>query len=513
MTDRRNGVSVVIPTGGDRRLHLLDATLAGMRRSEGISQIILAEYGNRPCALELARRWDTDHVFSKEPGPFNRSRALNMGSKLAKRDIVLWCDGDAIFDPQFIPRAESEIRKRKLDFLLPFSTIHALREEDTAAVIAGYRDPESCPNYGYYGSFHPGFMGMVTAQFLEEHGGMTETFHGWGCEDEAWVHKVKVLGNVGWSESKEQKTWHLFHPQSTRDLSNIDGNSLLLKNMLSINDPAKLKRSFPSETKQAPPWQRSNRIAFVAVEKPATHRATKLAQSWSKQLEDHYDVAPTSLRTDPAHITNFSAKSGIDMFVVFAKTREDIEAMLLQLQGKAAIIVMMSKAIACETNQPVLQDHQPHWLLPRTARQAALWHETDSRIWHRHWETGEAKTQAAPTLVQLLSLALATEKHWSVKIELDRSALPAPALDRSPFWYVAVQDAQGNELSRCDAELDELTRLTTSRSNAFTLERTVPSAQRPARWVVQPTDRHRNWLERMEGCVDHATVNKVEVCY
>lgn len=121
------------------------------------------------------------------------------------------------------------------------------------------------------------------------------------------------------------------------------------------------------------------------------------------------------------------------------------------------------------------------------------------------------KAQQVPVLTQLLSLALETKKRWEVKIELDRSVLPAPALDRSPFWFVLVQDAEGNELIRCDAEFEELIRLANFPSREFTLERSVPSAQRPARWVVQPTDRHRNWLDRMEGRVTHAIVNSVEV--
>lgn len=510
MSKALKGVSVVIPTGGNRRLHLLDATLAGMRRSHGIKQIILAEFGNRPCAMELARRWQADHIFSRDQGPFNRSRALNMGSQFASQELVLWCDGDAIFDAQFIPRAEAEIRRRKLDFLLPFSTIHALGEGDTEAVIAGQRDPETCPNHGYYGSRHPGFMGIVTAQFLQKYGGMPEAFHGWGCEDEAWVHKVKILGAVGWSQCAEQKAWHLFHPQSTRDLSNIDGNALLLRKMLSIEEPAEMMRAFPDETRGAPPWQRSNRIAFVTIDKSRAQTVARLANSWARRMRGTYAVTPRMVRLDPAQIEKFSPRADIDLFVIFARSRTATELMLERLQGQSAIVVINAKTSACDRARPLLQDQQSHWLLPRTDQQAERWHREDSRIWHRGWENGEGRGQPVPVLAQLLGLALGTNKRWSIKIELDRAALPTGALDRSPFWYVAVHDAEGNELARHDAEMDELAALAATHSDKFLLHRNIPAVQRPANWIVQPTDRHRNWLERIEGRVSDAVVRGVE---
>tara|TARA_R110001599_G_scaffold253766_1_gene454089 strand:+ start:19028 stop:20578 length:1551 start_codon:yes stop_codon:yes gene_type:complete len=509
-------VSVVIPTGGNQRLHLLEATLAGLRRAHGIDQIILAETGSHPYASDLAKTWDIDYVFSRDSGRFNKSRTLNMGSKLARRRLILWCDGDTLFDAQLIPRAVGELKRRKLDVLMPFSTFHCLTETETEQVIAGTVPPNVFTPHTYrnnFGKEASGGIVLVRAAFLQRCGGHLENFSGWGYEDDAWVHKVKILGRIGWDDDSDLHVCNLFHPECTRDASNLAFNEAMFEKIASITDPDELLREFPHETQEAPPWNISTRIEFVAAERSGKASASNLAESWISRLRQNYGVSPSLRQVDRAALDEFSAGSEIDMTVVFAATHEVAQVMLDHLQGKPAIVVLMSNAVPGDSELPLPRADQPHWLLARTAEQAAVLRELDERIWHRNWEDGERKAQPVPLLVQLLSLALETKKRWSVKIELDRSALPAPALDRSPFWYVLVQDAEGNELFRCDAERDELTRLTTSPASAITLERSVPSAQRPARWVVQPTDRHRNWLGRMEGSVKQATVNRVEAGY
>lgn len=512
-------VSVVIPTGGNQRFHLLKATLASLQKAHGIDQIILAETGAHAYASELARAWDIDYVFSRDHGSFSRSRTLNMGSKLARQELILWCDGDTLFDPDLLPRAVREIRRRRLDVLMPFSAFHCLNELQTQKVISGQAPPSNYTPDTYRNIFNTQVCGglvLVRSRFLKRFGGLPESFRGWGYEDNAWVHKVKTLGKIGWDEDSNSHVCNLFHSNVMRDEANVEANRTEYEKIVKITDRQELLQAFAHERPEAPPWRFSTKIAFFVTRKSGKSdksSAGKLAKNWIQRLAEHYSVKPSLHCIDPDRICDANIDNNIEMSVVFAETAKAATAMLNQLHGKPAIVILMSKAIARDSDLPSLVDNQPHWLLPRTTRQAALWHGTDNRIWHRSWESGETKAQAVPVLVQLLSLALETKKRWSVKIELDRSALPAPALDRSPFWYVALQDAEGNELSRCDAELDELTRLTTSQPNAFTLERTIPAAQRPTRWVVQPTDRHRNWLERMEGNVNHVTVNNVEVCF
>ena len=509
-------VSVVIPTGGNQRLHLLEATLAGLRRAQGIDQIILAETGAHPYASDLARTWDIDYVFSRNTGRFNKSRTLNMGSKLARQSLILWCDGDTLFDTQLIPRAVRELKRRKLDVLMPFSTFHCLTETETEQVIAGAAPPSAFTPHTYrnnFGKEATGGIVLVRAAFLQRFGGHLENFSGWGYEDDAWVYKVKILGRIGWDDDCDLHVCNLFHPECTRDGSNLASNEAMFAKISSITDPDELLREFPHETPEAPPWNISTRIEFVTADRLGKTDASNLAESWISRLRENYGVSPYLRQVDPAELDEFSAGSEIDMTVVFAATNETARVLLNRLQGKPAIVVMMSNALGKGKEPPLPMADQPHWLLPRTAKQAADWRDLDQRIWHRNWQNGERKDQPVPLLVQLLSVALETTKRWAVEIELDRSAIPAPALDRSPFWYVLVQDAEGNALFRCDAELDELARLTTSQASIFTLERSVPSAQRPARWVVQPTDRHRNWLDRIEGSVKQATVNRVEAGY
>ena len=234
MTDEPKGVSVVIPTAGRRRLHLLDATLAGLRRCAGIEQIIVSESAEKPDAFELSRRWDTDYIFGWMRGAFNKPRAWNQASPLARCPAILWCDGDVLFDPLFLVRALAEFHRRRLDYLLPFHTIYGLGEADTARVIAGHRRPDQCAPVWVSPRTHPGMLGLVSAGFLQRYGGMIEAFRGWGYEDSAWVHQVSLLGRIGWSEDPAQRVWHLHHSNATRDLSNLEANLAVFRRVEAI---------------------------------------------------------------------------------------------------------------------------------------------------------------------------------------------------------------------------------------------------------------------------------------
>ena len=211
-----DGVSIVIPSANRHRLDLLAATLASLRRCGGVEQIIVSELGASPCALEVAREHDAEHLFSHAEGPFDRSRALNAGSALARGREIFWCDGDFVFEPGFVARAQREMRARGADYFYPHSRMDYLDEAGSRAVMAGSLHPRDALSLRTMAPMtgNPGGMGMVRAEFVRRYGGMVDGFRGWGCEDHAWLRKATLLGKVAVSHDPGQRTWHLYHPDS-----------------------------------------------------------------------------------------------------------------------------------------------------------------------------------------------------------------------------------------------------------------------------------------------------------
>jgi len=103
----------------------------------------------------------------------------------------------------------------------------------------------------------------------------------------------------------------------------------------------------------------------------------------------------------------------------------------------------------------------------------------------------------------------ATMREWPVEIRIDQARLPKAALDRPAFWYVTLHDAQGNQLMRCDAELEEVNGLVATGASQLVLGRAVKAVHPPASWVVQPTDRRRQWLNRLEGKLGDGLVKAI----
>jgi hypothetical protein len=209
-------LTVVIPHGGRERLPLLDHCLAELRRALPHSALILAELGETPLAAEAAARVGARHVFAAHSGPFERARALNLGSEEARTEYILWHDNDLVAAPGFHARAIAELEAMRLDFLIPFHTIRYLGEPDTRAWLAGGEPPPPARALRTWrsGSQVSGGMGLVRRCFVDRYGGLDERFRGWGGEDNAWWHKAAVLGRPGTSREPAQTLFHLYHPDS-----------------------------------------------------------------------------------------------------------------------------------------------------------------------------------------------------------------------------------------------------------------------------------------------------------
>ncbi|MEA2160947.1 MAG: hypothetical protein QOD66_3327, partial [Solirubrobacteraceae bacterium] len=97
-------------------------------------------------------------------------------------------------------------------------------------------------------------------------------------------------------------------------------------------------------------------------------------------------------------------------------------------------------------------------------------------------------------------------KDRRVEIEIDASALPAPATQDPSFWYVGVHDGQGRELYRHDADAAELQRLMAEQKGILRLLREFASESAPASWTVIPHSASEGWLDRITGVVDHGAI-------
>jgi predicted O-methyltransferase YrrM len=211
-------VSVVVPHGGRDRLPQLAAALASLRQQESVNEVIVAEMGTEPTAQELARSACAKYVFIVADGPFERARALNVGSSLAEEPLVLWFDNDLVVNAGFVARATRELRERRVDYLLPYTSVHYLSEADSAGVMSGRTPPAVCRAVRIlYSGRTPGCSGgagLVTRDFLRRYGGFIEGFRGWGGEDNAWNVKVRLLGRWAATKLTDQHAFHLFHPSS-----------------------------------------------------------------------------------------------------------------------------------------------------------------------------------------------------------------------------------------------------------------------------------------------------------
>lgn len=255
----RPRVSVIVPHGGAERLAQLMCTLACLRQQRGVPlELVVVEMGPVPLAREAARRWAAQHLFIAHDGPFERARALNAGQAVATGELLLWHDNDLLAAPDFIATAVQELRERQLDYLVPYADVRYLSPADSLAVMQGTRAPHTCRPVRVLvsGSGASGGAGLVRASFLAAQGGLIEGFRGWGGEDNAWNHKVGLLGRPGHSRRPGQQMHHLHHASSggpapgaaSAANPHYAANVALLRDVGALRQAAALRARFPPAT-------------------------------------------------------------------------------------------------------------------------------------------------------------------------------------------------------------------------------------------------------------------------
>ncbi|MDR0788185.1 MAG: glycosyltransferase [Gemmatimonadota bacterium] len=297
---RGNLVSVVIPHSGRERLPILRASLASLRQHPEAGEVIIVESGPEPVAEDIAGRWADRHVFIRSNGPFERARVLNVGSAFAEHDFVLWMDNDLLLPDHFLDYAVRDLRDRGLDFLVPYTRIQYLSEEDSGQVMSGTRRADEFSPIGilYSGRRGPqgtdGGVGLVRRSFLRRVGGFIEGFHGWGGEDNAWIWKAGRLGRTGSTARNDQIVHHLFHPNSGGQPSGRPAaanpyyaeNVALMGRVFSISSGDQLLRDFPPPVFLPRPWRENAQLLFVADQEGSLGHTLSLNLAGS--LEDDF---------------------------------------------------------------------------------------------------------------------------------------------------------------------------------------------------------------------------------
>ncbi|HEY0024929.1 MAG TPA: hypothetical protein VGB24_18590 [Longimicrobium sp.] len=270
-------VSVVVPHMGSDRLPHLRATLAALRGCRGVGEVVVCELGAAPVAGEAAAHGAGRHVFVRHHGPFERARALNVGIGVTGCELVLWMDNDVLLPADFVARAVRELEDRRLDYLVPFSCIRYLSQDDTPTVMEGARAAAECTpvrllHTGGRGK-HPagGTIGLARRAFLQQHGGFIEGFRGWGGEDNAWNWKARLLGRTGVTAHADQHVHHLYHPGSggytdgrpAEQNPDYAQNVALMRRVFAVRDARRFRAQFPPPAHWPCPWPPERRIVFA----------------------------------------------------------------------------------------------------------------------------------------------------------------------------------------------------------------------------------------------------------
>ncbi|MGA3401414.1 MAG: hypothetical protein ABSC95_19540 [Acetobacteraceae bacterium] len=264
------GVTVIVPHGGAERLHLLHASLPRLRDARGVARIVLVELDEVPRAVELGRRFADFHVFAPGAPPFHKTRAMNIGLAFVRTTHFLWLDSDMLLPEEFVADAWRECAARALDCLLPWSEVHYLSEADSREVATDHRAPDACVPVSRFASnvMVPGSAVVARTEFALRHGGMSEQFRGWGCEDTAWFIKVRTLGSVGVTGQASRILHHLYHPTSGGYSAGADvfarpeyrRNFAILTLMKSYQTPETFSRRFPAPAHFTAPWPGTRRF-------------------------------------------------------------------------------------------------------------------------------------------------------------------------------------------------------------------------------------------------------------
>jgi hypothetical protein len=450
MKETKQGVSVVIPHGGKKRLPLLRSCLANLRQCADIKEIIVIEMDETPTAAEISRKWADKYVFKHFSGLFERARALDVGSAFAECEFILWLDNDLLMPHDFVSRAVAEMRERNLDFLKPYHEVRYLSPADSEKVMKGVLPPDECkPPMIYYSTHADGGAGLVRTDFLRRFGGTPAGFRGWGGEDNGWTHKVFLLGKGGRTNHRNQKLYHLFHMLSggnggdahMRANPHYQENLALLGKIKRTSNPQAFLENFPP-----PPirlWDDSPKIYFVADQKKGT------ISNLARELFDSFGIKTEIISGETAQkaLTKANLEKLPDALVFFD------EQTVLKFISADFFVSFIEKTIivAGEDFSPTPDQESKlsgvFAVLTENEETVQKFEKIKSKLWKYSRSENKDAENLALTLAQPLSL-LVNNRRKQIEPKKQTAAVENSAADlpvwmywegKCPEWIAACQ--------------------------------------------------------------------------
>lgn len=203
-------VTFIIGHRGKERLGHLLATLKSIAaQADTTAECVVVEQSARPECRDYLPQWVRYHHDPVDVlSPYNRSRAFNIGARLALGKLLVLHDGD-ILVPRGYAAEVAQLASQGYEVINLKRFIFHLTHSHTRRLLAGEKPlllepPETVMQNALGG----GSIAISLQAFLEI-GGFDEEFAGWGGED-----------NEFWDRAQSRRVWpyaylpmiHLWHP-------------------------------------------------------------------------------------------------------------------------------------------------------------------------------------------------------------------------------------------------------------------------------------------------------------
>lgn len=179
-------LSIIIPTLNEEKY--LPLLLESIKKQDfNDYEIIVADAGSEDKTVEIAKNYGCRVVKGGLP-----AKGRNEGAKVAKGDRLLFLDADVILPENFLEKALTEVRERKLDIASP--ALEPQTEKKMIKFLVDYF--YNIPIKKIEKIFPLGAMGILVKKALHQ------KIHGFNekikiAEDHDYVKRAAKIGNFG----------------------------------------------------------------------------------------------------------------------------------------------------------------------------------------------------------------------------------------------------------------------------------------------------------------------------
>jgi len=168
----------------------------------------------------LADRW----IFARNPGPYNRSWAFNVGAvnPPPPGGVLFLTDADLLFDPDILAVGLRQVSATHTP-LVPYKTVNYLTPNASESVL---RHVAAKKLEGRKFDHSQGGCMFLPAQTFHAVGGFDERFEGWGAEDREFWMRISGHGNI---DRLDRVVMHLDHERPNETGPEAEKNRILFK--------------------------------------------------------------------------------------------------------------------------------------------------------------------------------------------------------------------------------------------------------------------------------------------